>query len=365
MPCSAGCGAACARIGEGRDDGPRHRHAPAVPPLVLELRRTVRAALLRVDPVSALLRLGPVRGGAPPLSGHDIGEGAAVSADEKLPFLPLWTTDWLGSTRDLTLAERGILIDLLALSWQIGALPDDPTRLARMCGVTAKVFAKVWPAVSARFDRAPDGLRNGALEEQRSASLRRREAAREGARITNQKRGRLPRESTTRPSPSDTHSATHSESPSDTHSEALSDTDSASHSARFLPLTSQVPSASHSAVGEREREGNGKVCEVGTEHVRSPDVTVLQGTLSREALAAELWRVGVAVLKGAGRSESSARGLIGRWIRDHGETAVAAAIGEGATKADPGAWITAALERRRARNGSDARFAVTLPGDRA
>ena len=68
-------------------------------------------------------------------------------------MLPWFPRDYLAATRSLTLAERGAYTDLLFYSWDIGALPDDTKRIARMLGVDESEFAAIWPAIQSKFVR--------------------------------------------------------------------------------------------------------------------------------------------------------------------------------------------------------------------
>lgn len=132
------------------------------------------------------------------------------------------------------------------------------------------------------------------------------------------------------------------------------------------PLTGER-SLTHEAplTGERSPE---KAPLTGDQRLRSPviDRTVLRelpksGPAPRPERTApvqdtpreKIWTLGVTILTGAGRNEPAARALLGRLIRDHGEEAVAGALGAAATKADPAAYLSGILRRRqRQANGS-------------
>lgn len=62
-------------------------------------------------------------------------------------------------------------------------------------------------------------------------------------------------------------------------------------------------------------------------------------------LKAQVWKQGVALLEGVG--VKSPRPLIGRWVKEHGEAEVLAAVLAGEGRADPVAFITARLKRSR------------------
>jgi uncharacterized protein YdaU (DUF1376 family) len=61
----------------------------------------------------------------------------------KLPFLPLWTEDYLGATRHLSTTEHGAYLLLLMEAWRRPAccLPDDDGVLARLAGMPAEDWA--------------------------------------------------------------------------------------------------------------------------------------------------------------------------------------------------------------------------------
>jgi hypothetical protein len=90
---------------------------------------------------------------------------------------------------------------------------------------------------------------------------------------------------------------------------------------------------------------------------------------SREALAQDsprerIWTLGVTILTAAGRTESAARALLGRWIKDHGEEAVAGALGAAATRADPAAYLGGTLRRQAKRHANGAELLLTPDEER-
>lgn len=90
---------------------------------------------------------------------------------QRLHHMPFFVADYIGATRHLTLAERGAYTDLLFLSWSIGTLPKDPARLALMICCTPKEFAKVWPAIRAKFVETEAGYVNERLEAHRRKAI--------------------------------------------------------------------------------------------------------------------------------------------------------------------------------------------------
>lgn len=74
-------------------------------------------------------------------------------APEKSPAFQFYPNDFLmdGKVAGMSLQERGAYITLLCICWKECSLPNDPVRLARMIGVPAPVFRKLWPALAPCF----------------------------------------------------------------------------------------------------------------------------------------------------------------------------------------------------------------------
>lgn len=74
-------------------------------------------------------------------------------AAEKAPAFQFYPNDFLmdGNVAGMSLQERGAYITLLCICWKERSLPNDPVRLARMLGVPAPVFRKLWPALKKCF----------------------------------------------------------------------------------------------------------------------------------------------------------------------------------------------------------------------
>lgn len=94
---------------------------------------------------------------------------------------------------------------------------------------------------------------------------------------------------------------------------------------------------------------------------KEPAPPRLRTARSQDSPREKIWTLGVSILTASGRSESAARGLLGKWIRDHGEEAVAGALGAAATRADPAAYLAGIL-RRRHRQANRAEL-IPVPGD--
>lgn len=78
-----------------------------------------------------------------------------------LPYMQLWVKDWLASsgTRRLSLAGRGLYIDLALFQWEDGFIVDDVEELAAMVGVSEEEFSRVWPKVEKQFPVVAPGKR--------------------------------------------------------------------------------------------------------------------------------------------------------------------------------------------------------------
>jgi uncharacterized protein YdaU (DUF1376 family) len=89
----------------------------------------------------------------------------------------------------MRIAERCAYRELLDFQWELGVLPNDESRLARLIGFTDAEFADAWPGIKHKFVLCDGGLANKRLEEHRVQALERREKKRRGADYTNAKRG--------------------------------------------------------------------------------------------------------------------------------------------------------------------------------
>ncbi len=94
-----------------------------------------------------------------------------------LPYFKFYPGDWLADTRDLTYAEKGAYIDLLAWSWKRGPLPLDPNRRARIIGASPRRFEAVWEGLASHWIENGKGFVNPRLERERDKAIRVSEAA--------------------------------------------------------------------------------------------------------------------------------------------------------------------------------------------
>lgn len=69
---------------------------------------------------------------------------------KKDPAFLFYPGDWMQSetVRAMTYEQRGVYLELLAMAWLEGSIPEDPERLRRMVGLSAARWAKVWPLIS-------------------------------------------------------------------------------------------------------------------------------------------------------------------------------------------------------------------------
>jgi uncharacterized protein YdaU (DUF1376 family) len=107
---------------------------------------------------------------------------------KSLAMMPWFPRDFIAATRHLALAERGAYRELLDYQWEMGGLPKDPVRLARLLVVTPEEFAPIWAAISDKFEESPSGLVNKRLEEHRKKAIDQLNKKIDGANKTNAKR---------------------------------------------------------------------------------------------------------------------------------------------------------------------------------
>ena len=84
-----------------------------------------------------------------------------------LPYVPWYHGDFLRSTVGWTLTEQAAYWKLLCAQWEIGPLPDDPSRLASIIGTDDGEFTSLWAVVRLKFERTTAGLVNARMEAHR------------------------------------------------------------------------------------------------------------------------------------------------------------------------------------------------------
>lgn len=77
---------------------------------------------------------------------------------EKSPAFQFYPRDFLSDSNVIvmSLQERGAYITLLCHCWNDGSLPNEPERLARLCGVPVTMFRRLWPAIAPCFRLHPE-----------------------------------------------------------------------------------------------------------------------------------------------------------------------------------------------------------------
>lgn len=90
-------------------------------------------------------------------------------ASEKFPSFNFFPTDWIGGTAELTAEQKGCFIDLLAYSWEQTppcTLPNDPSALARLAGMSGAKWRVIGGAILKKFEAIDGGrIRNPKLWE--------------------------------------------------------------------------------------------------------------------------------------------------------------------------------------------------------
>ncbi len=93
----------------------------------------------------------------------------------KDPAFLFYSLNWLQGTASLKPEEKGVYVDLLSHQHQSGSLPNDPSRLCRMVGLSEKEFAPIWLTIRSKFVNRPDNrLVNLKLEEVMTERLTKR-----------------------------------------------------------------------------------------------------------------------------------------------------------------------------------------------
>jgi len=188
-----------------------------------------------------------------------------VKPNEKLPFLSFDVSRWVAMTIGLTLEERGALTTLRDAAWlRNGRLPNQPTAIARLLGLSAEHFEQIWPSIAGWFESAGDGsMYIPELEVERRRALDLLDKRRRGAEKTNAeywptRRANKPQSESLSDPQSGPQSGSQSDPLTDSHSGPHSDTDSESLAGRThtdLHPDTQTHNHTHSPEGG-ERGGN-------------------------------------------------------------------------------------------------------------
>lgn len=80
-----------------------------------------------------------------------------------MPWIRFFPSDWLAGTRGMSAAETGIYITLIATMYERGEpVPEDHSRLARLCGASNSVFKKALETLieEGKIERVEGGIWN-------------------------------------------------------------------------------------------------------------------------------------------------------------------------------------------------------------
>lgn len=83
------------------------------------------------------------------------------------PFMPLYVGDYLSDTRHLSTEEHGAYLLLLMAMWRAGGrLPNEASKLARICGLTGPKWARLEVEILAFFEVAGDEIGHKRIEKE-------------------------------------------------------------------------------------------------------------------------------------------------------------------------------------------------------
>lgn len=84
------------------------------------------------------------------------------------PFMQVYVADYMADTSHLTCEQGGAYWRLLMAMWRAGGtLPEDPAKLARICGLTLARWVKISPDVMAFFTTQEGQISQGRLTKER------------------------------------------------------------------------------------------------------------------------------------------------------------------------------------------------------
>lgn len=79
------------------------------------------------------------------------------------PWMPLYITDYLADTVHLTTVEHGAYLLLIMAYWKEGKLPQDDTKLARICRMAPAQWAEIRDVIAEMFQ---DGWRHSRIDQE-------------------------------------------------------------------------------------------------------------------------------------------------------------------------------------------------------
>lgn len=84
------------------------------------------------------------------------------------PYMKLYVSDYLGDTQHLSAEQHGAYMLLLMTMWQVGPLPTEDAKLARIARVDRRRWARISPDILAFFHVGEDGkLHQKRLDQER------------------------------------------------------------------------------------------------------------------------------------------------------------------------------------------------------
>lgn len=213
-----------------------------------------------------------------------------------LPYFPLFPSDFEAKTSHLTLEEDGAYNRILRLMWMTPgcSLPDDDAWIMRRMRVNADTYERVVRVVIDEF------------------------CTRENGRLSNAKLARIFDDSNGR------------------HERRVS-AGAKGGKAKALKSNKTTSGSATAKLKQPEPEPEPDTLEPnGSNDADGVDPVV-------RARIEAIWKGGVAYLSGSGVAERQARSLIGKWLRDHGDEALYAALASAkkAMTGDPVPYIEA------------------------
>ena len=222
------------------------------------------------------------------------------------PWMPLYVADYLADTAHLDATASGAYLHLIMHYWQNGGLPEDDRQLARIAKVSSHNWKKLCPVIRKFF---LDGWRHKRVDEEllnaEEISEKRSEAAKAGHE---RRRANAHANAQQKQTQSQSQSQPQDSIPAATAADAIA---------------SQAPSADLTLFPENK-----------------PDTVF---TDSKH----QLWAEGPAILESLGVPAKRGRPMIGRWMRDAKDDALAVLSAMQRAREnrvqEPVAWITRAI----------------------
>jgi uncharacterized protein YdaU (DUF1376 family) len=123
---------------------------------------------------------------------HQSTAEEVTAVKEPKVFMPLFISDYMADTCDLSAEEHGAHLLLLMSMWRRGgSLPNKADRLARIASVSSDRWPDVWAVIGDFFDEAGDQITQKRLTRELDAARERMAAvSRRGRRAARQRWGR-------------------------------------------------------------------------------------------------------------------------------------------------------------------------------